>query len=57
MSILENAENFNGLDDVNFILKKLPEYGVTTVFPTLDVQPIKDSVEALRAIRKARQQD
>ncbi|HPW53791.1 MAG TPA: amidohydrolase family protein [Erysipelotrichaceae bacterium] len=52
----ENAENFNGLDDVNFILKELPKYGVTTVFPTLDVQPIEDTVEALRAIRKAREQ-
>ena len=52
----ENGENFNGVEDVNYILERLPKYGVTTVFPTLDVQPVEDSVEALRAIREARKQ-
>ena len=47
----ENGEHFNGVEDVNYILERLPRYGVTTVFPTLDVQPVEDSVEALRAIR------
>jgi len=52
----ENGENFKGEEDINYILERLPKYGVTTVFPTLDVQSVKDSTEALRAIRKARKQ-
>ncbi len=52
----ENGENFNGVSDVNYILERLPKYGVTSVMPTLDVQPIADSVEALRAIREARKE-
>lgn len=52
----ENGENFRGEEDINYILERLPKYGVTTVFPTLDVQSVEDSTEALRAIRNARKQ-
>lgn len=43
-------------EDVRLILKKLPEYGVTSVMPTLNSLSIPDSQRAVRAIRKIRKE-
>lgn len=53
----DNAANWNGEEDVKYILQQLPKYGVTTVLPTLDCQGIEDSVNALRVIRKLRKEE
>lgn len=52
----KNAADWNGEEDVKYILQELPKYGVTSVLATLDCQSIEDSCDALRVIRKIRKE-